>query len=52
MAQQKADEVKEIAARSVDKMNANMKETEALLQASQEINVLSQEFAKNAHTLE
>ena len=40
-AQAKADEVKAIAARSVDKMKANMAETEALLQASQEINVLS-----------
>lgn len=48
----KADEVKVIAARSVQKMNENMAETEALLRSSQEINLLAKDFQKNAHTLE
>lgn len=33
-AMQKADEVKAIAARSVDKMNQNMAETQKLLESS------------------
>lgn len=37
----KADEVKMIAARSVDKMNQNLAETEKLLEASQDINALA-----------
>ena len=40
----KADEVKAIAARSVDKMNQNLAETEKLLEASQDINALAKDF--------
>ncbi len=40
----KADEVKVIAARSVQNMNDNMAETEKLLQNSQESNLLAQDF--------
>ena len=41
---QKADEVKAIAARSVDKMNQNMADTEKLLASSQNINMLAKDF--------
>ena len=51
-AQAKADEVKNIAARSVEKMNQNAAVTEALLADSQQINLLAQDFQKNAHELE
>ena len=47
-----ADQVKAIAARSVDKMNANLDETEKLLANSQDINMIAKDFQKNAHTLE
>lgn len=40
----KADEVKVIAARSVQKMNENMAETQKLLESSQEINLLAKDF--------
>lgn len=43
-AQAKADEVKVIAARSVQKMNENMAETQKLLESSQEINLLAKDF--------
>ena len=44
LAMQKADEVKAIAARSVDKMNQNMADTEKLLASSQNINMLAKDF--------
>lgn len=43
-AQAKADEVKAIAARSVNKMQANMAETEKLLEASNDLNSLAKDF--------
>ena len=49
---EKVDEVKQIAGRTITKMQANMEQTEDLLKASQEIQFLAKDFQKNSETLE
>ena len=48
----KVEEVKNIAARSVDKMNSNLSETQKLLESSQEVSLLAKDFEKNSIELE
>ena len=47
----KVDEIKDITSRSVVKMVENTKETDVLLQTSNEIKMLSRDFEKNAQEM-
>ena len=46
------EEVKNIAARSVNKMNENLSETQKLLESSEEVSLMAKDFEKNSIELE
>ena len=50
-AQRKADEVKEIAQRNINKMSKNMDDTALLLENSQHINEMAKDFEKDANEM-